>query len=406
MIFFNTLQRRIFREVTRNFLFCATFLLIIVMIGRAVQMRDYFSRLNINGLEFVSLLVYISPLFMLIVIPLACMLSIFLTFLRMSTDRELVALKAGGVSVTQMVPAPLLFACICFFLTLLLSLYGISWGVDSFRSTVLHFARTKAQLNLQPGVFNQDIAGMTLFARQVDPESGEMRQVIFEDTSRDENSRITIIAPVGSIVTDEAVGDLVFNLYNGKMYKLDKGNVSILNFREHTIRLSLAALFADDVLSELSPKEMSWEKLKQDMLSPPEGSNARYLSKVAIELQKRWSLPTACIVLALFAVPLACSFEGAKKQYGIVLALVAFLLYYSLYSAGISLSESGRLNHVVSIWFPNALFFVLGIVGLFITSREGAPSFTSIISTLLLRRKKNRTDLDSARLGTGPGGTS
>lgn len=65
----------------------------------------------------------------MLVIPIACMLSVFLTFLRMSTDRKLVALRAGGINIYQMLPAPLLFSVICMLLTLWVSLHWLAWGI-------------------------------------------------------------------------------------------------------------------------------------------------------------------------------------------------------------------------------------------------------------------------------------
>lgn len=374
------LNRRIIYEMLRNFALCACFMLALVLIGRGVQMRELFLNLNIGVLDAATILLYMSPIFLLIVVPLSCMLSVFLTFLRMSTDRELVAMKAGGVSILQVLPAPAAFSVFCFALTLLLSLYGISWGTEHFRDTVLFLAKTKAQLNIQPGVFNQDIAGLTLYARKVDPQSGELTQVIFEDTTSraTKDSRFTILAPKGEITTDNARGELVFNLRDGRIYRLDHGNVSVLNFATYTVSVSLDKLFDERDLKGIGedrPKELSWSKLVQYRTNPPEKriGDDHFQDQIAVELQKRWSLPAACLVLGLFAVPLACSFEGAKKQTGIVLALIAFLLFYSLYSTGVALAESGYINPVLAMWLPNALFFALGLLGMYLTYKEREP---------------------------------
>ncbi|MDL2314339.1 LPS export ABC transporter permease LptF [Desulfovibrio sp. OttesenSCG-928-C14] len=370
----NTLHRRLWAEMAHNFILCAVFLLAIVLIGRGVQMRQLLASLNLSVLEFLAILTYMSPVFLLIVIPLSCMLSIFLTLIRMSADRELIALKAGGVSVLQLLPSPLSFAAICALLTLLLSLFGISWGIESFRTSILYLARNKAQVTIQPGIFNQDIDGMTLFARQVDQNSGEMRQIIFEDRTQGKNQRLTIIAPIGRIETDESRREIVFNLFHGRVYRLGQEEASVVNFGNYKVRLSLDKLFAEDPLKEVRPKEMAWHELRELAANPPPDEGGRFYNKVLVELQKRWSLPMACLILGLFAVPLACSFESTRKQLGLVLALLTFLTYYSLYSAGITLGEAGRLHPVVAMWLPNVIFLVAGIAGLALTQREGGES--------------------------------
>jgi lipopolysaccharide export system permease protein len=346
-------------------------------------MRSLLVGLNLGIGEFLMALFYMSPLFMLMVIPLSCMLSVFLTILRMSSDRELIALKSSGVSVFQLLPAPMWFAVICYAATMWISLFGIAWGTDHFRTTVLQMARDKAQLNLQPGVFNQDISGFTMFARQVDPRTNEMRQVIVEDTSTSDGTRITILAPTGIVVTDNKMGELVFSLNNGRMYKLNKDNVNILDFDEYNIRISLERLFSGIHLGEIRPKEMSLEELLRIMSEQNPDTLRRFDRKVQIEVQKRLALPISCLVLALFAIPMAVSFEGVRQQFGVVMVLLAFLAYYSMYSLGITLSESGRLHPVAAVWTPNIFFLIAGIGGLILASREGVPAFTMLAQSAI-----------------------
>ena len=387
---FNTLHRYIFSEITRTFVLCVAFLLAIILLGRGVQMRELMVGLSLGVGEFLLVLMYMSPMFMLMVVPLSCMLSVFLTTLRMSSDRELVALRAGGVSVAQLLPAPMWFAVVCCLATLGISLYGISWGSDNFRATVLHLAREKAQVNLQPGVFNHDISGITMFARQVDPRSKEMQQVIVEDSSAGDGGRITILAPTGRITTDNSKGELVFNLRDGRIYKLAQGNVSVLNFSEYNIRIDLEKIFRNVPLGEVKPKEMSWEALLEARGALDASPDNRDDRKILVEIQKRLSFPVASLVLSLFAVPLAAGFQDAKRQLGLMLALASFLLYYSIYSFGITMAESGRIPPALAIWSPNLIFLILGAGGLVLASREGSLEAFSRLQRFFSQRRKKK----------------
>lgn len=389
---FNNLQRYMLGEITRTFILCVAFLLALILLGRGVQMRELMVGLSLSIGEFLLVIMYMSPMFLLMVIPLSCMLSVFLTTMRMSGDRELVALRAGGVSVVQLLPAPMWFAAACCAATLAISLYGIDWGSDNFRTTVLHLAREKAQLNLQPGVFNRDISGLTMFARQVDPKTKEMKQVIVEDSNVGDGSRLTILAPTGRIDTDNQKGELVFNLHDGRIYKLDAGTVSVLNFGEYNIRIDLEKIFKNVPLGEVKPKEMSWAALlaaRDNMEGNPGSRDER---KILIEIQKRVSFPVASLVLALFAVPLAAGFQDAKRQTGLVLALAAFLFYYSIYSFGITMAESGRIPPALAIWAPNIIFLLFGIGGMILASREGSLELIPRLQRVLARRGKKTAE--------------
>jgi len=350
-------------------------------------MRNLFLGLDLSALDAVMLFFYMVPMFMLIVVPFSCMLTVFLTFLRMSTDRELVALRAGGVSLYQLLPAPLIFCTLCGLMTLMVSLYGISWGMDNFRSTVVDIANTRARVVVQPGVFNKDIFGLTLFARQVDPDTQEMRSVIFEDRTREDKNSMTILAERGTITAEPGTGSLLFKLRNGHIYRADGVQFGILDFDEYEIRLDLSKVFSGVDIGDIRPKEMSWQQLQQAPFAEKTPSQ-RFLLKVAVESQKRWALPAACVVLGLFAMPLACMFEGVRRQMGVVLSLVMFLVYYSVFSLGISISESGKIAPVLGLWIPNLLFTVAGIAGLVLTVREQVPTVQAVLRGIPFIRKR------------------
>ncbi len=333
---------------------------------------------------------YLSPFFMLLLIPIACMLSVFLTFLRMSSDRELIALKSGGIGLTQLIPAPAFFSVLCAGITLFVSLYGLSWGMQNFQNTLVEYARTQAQLVLQPGVFNQEFPKLMVYARNVDINNGLMRHIIVEDRSREPVS-VTILAPVGRVKTLSGKGQVIIALENGRIYQQDKDQISVLSFDNYKVRLDLSKLLHGYNVDELKPKEMSWKQLRELFSHPEErtDSSPKYFRKIQLELHKRWVFPAACLVLGLFALPLACAFEGLKRQYGIFLALGCFLVYYTLLSLGLSLGETGTVPPTFGLWLPNALFLVLGLAGLRLVARERRIQIGGVLHVLrLLRRRK------------------
>lgn len=387
-----TVHRRMLGETTRVFLLCAAFLLAVIILGQGVRTRDLLIGLRLGLGEFLLVLFYMSPVFMVLIIPFACMLSIFLTMLRMNAERELTALKAGGVSLLQLLPAPMFFASLCCALTMFISLYGISWSGERFRSTLLQLARDRAELNLRPGVFNTDIKGLTVFVRRIDPKSKEMRGIMVEDAGQGEGRRFVIFAPRGGIITDNIQGDLLFRLYDGKLYRLGQDALGVLEFAEYNIRVSLEKLFANIELGRVKPREMSWGELRrleqeyaEQKLSP------RYGRKILAEIQKRLAMPVSSLVFGLFALPLAAGFEGAGRQTGVALALCAFLFYYSLSSLGIALSESGALSPVISAWGPNVIFLLAGLIGLFFAARERMPDILSKLGGKLKKLRAGKT---------------
>lgn len=381
------LQRQIFREILYLFSLSSGVLLTLILISRAVQMRELFLGLDMGILDTLLLFAYMTPMFLMLVIPIACMLSVFLTFLRMSTDRELVALRAGGVNIYQMLPAPLLFSILCMFLTLWVSLHWLAWGMENFRTTIMDIANTRAKIVVQPGVFNNDFPNLVLFSRQVDPESGGMTQVLVDDRSHPERHMI-ILAPDGRIDTDQERAELVFRLQNGKIYTTDKQGTSVLGFDEYIVRLPLNSLFNSLDMGEVRPREMSWAQLSSISREEALKRDVNYANKIDVERHKRWAYPVACLALTIFVLPLASAFEGLHRQTGLMLALAMFFVYYSLMSLGFSTGEAGTIPPVIGLWVPNILFLLIGSYGISLTARERAPHFVTLVQNMRFKRKR------------------
>ena len=375
----NLLQRRLFIEHAKIFFLSMAVLLLFVLMGRALQLRELLLGLELDLVQVLKLFGYLSPFFLLIICPIACMLAIFLTFLRMSTDRELVALKAGGVSLYQMLPAPLIFSFCCALFGFWISYSLQAWGMGNFRSSVLSIASSNARIVIQPGVFNTDLPKMVLYAQKADPEEGILANVMVEDRSRD--GRMVILAPEGRLEADYEGGNLLFLLKNGRSYLLDDGALAVMGFDEYAVQLSVDSLFKGIDLGPVKPKEYAWSRLfdpEQEKIL--KASKPRMQRKLLVERHKRFVFPLACIILGLFVIPIAASFQGMKQQSGVVLALLLFLVYYSLLMLGISLGESGDVPPAIGLWLPNALFLVAGCIAVRLSANERMPRISDWLS--------------------------
>lgn len=377
----NLLQRRLFGEFVKVFSLSLVVLLLFILMGRAIQLRDMLLGLSVDVGDTLRLFGFLSPFFLMMVCPVAAMLAVFLTMLRMGTDRELVALKAGGVSLYQLLPAPIIFAVLCAGLTLWVSLHWLAWGMGGFRAELLEIAGNRARIVVRAGVFNKDIPGMVFFARKVDPVTSTLAQVLVEDRSRTDTT-LTILAPDGRLGVDYTRGELLFLLKNGRIYNEQGESVSVLGFDEYVVRLSLNSLFTGLDLGPVKPKEMTWDELNALSIDAIAVDDARLANKIVVERHKRWVFPLSCIVLSLFAIPIAASFQGLHRQTGLAVALAFFLIYYSILSLGISMGEAGTVSPWLGIWLPNAVFIVAAVYGIHLAAQERLPRLHDWISRL------------------------
>lgn len=367
----SVLNRHIFRELCSVFLLALGCLMGVILLGRMLQLRDVLMSQPIGFIDLFQLFFYLCPFFLLLVMPIATMLAVFLTYLRMSTDNELVALKASGVSLYQLIVAPFLFSVLTACCALFISYYSLSWGMEQFRAKIFELVNTQTQLTMQAGIFNQQFPGLIFYANKVESEGrGDMRFVFVQD-KRQKGITVNIVADRGRLVADQDKGELRVSFENGNIYRRDGQKLDVMQFGTYTIRLSLSKLLGGFDMDEDKASEMSVQKL-QNLRDHPEDFPHLKIDpfKVRMELTKRQAMPMGCFVLGLFAMPIACVFRGMRQQIGLILSMGLFLVYYTLFSFSASLGESGVIAPETGMWGTNLIFLVIALFVLRLASRE------------------------------------
>ena len=382
------LHRGMFREIGLIFSLCLVSALTLLIIGKFLKLKDLFMGQSVSILDILKIFVFLSPSFLILLIPIGCMLSVFLCFLRMATDRELTALQSAGLGIRNFVFSPFAFSLLCTAATLLISFQGIPWGMDNFRSTTMDILETKARLVLQPGVFNTQFPGLTIFSRHVEPSTQDLKGVFVRDKKQTGEDTV-IVAPEGQIKADSESGNLYFILKNGQIYRVQDRESSIIDFNSYRLRLDSSSLVRDMEATDKRIKHMRWGELRSSLDDPSITGNDR--RKVIMEMHKKLVLPLACLILGMFAVPMAMSLEGLGRQYGALLALLAFLVYYAFFSVSYSLGETGTVDAHYCLWLPNAIFLLLTAAAFYLAARGREINLPARMHTLalMLRLKKD-----------------
>ena len=194
------------------------------------------------------------------------------------------------------------------------------------------------------------------------------------------------------MATDHDRGEIVFLLENGRIYRQEDEGVGVLGFDHYAVRMELGKLMRGYDIGEVKPKEMTWDKLNKLSAAPDtaEEHGGNFARKIEVERHKRMSLPWACLVLGLFAVPLSNVFQGLSRQWGLVLAMGFFMLYYTLLSIGLTMGEAGTLPPYIGLWLPNAFFLAAGIFGMRLAVSERSIDMVSRIRHLdFFRRRRH-----------------
>ena len=315
------------------------------------------------------MLAYSTPYFLTYVIPMSIMIAVLLTFLRLSGDNEIVALKTSGMSIYGLLPPVMLFCLIGCLLTFFMTAYGMPWGRLSFKELTYKIVSSNLEIGLKDRTFNDSFEDVVLYMHKIDTKTKELQDIFIED-KRTQNIVSTVVAPRGKLFSepDEYVYHLL--LYNGVIYQVDVKNRSTnyIDFETYEVRLDIKQAASRLKQGSKRRKEMGLAELRQ-YLNNSSRRDAKYY-KTLMELHKKFSIPISCFALGLLAVPLGIQSRSTKRSFGLVLGLISFFLYYLLLSVGLVFGETGAYPPVIGMWFPNVVMGGLGLYLLIKTANE------------------------------------
>ena len=378
------INRYLLKEMMLPFVINTVFFTFIFLMTKILQITNLIVNYKISMISLLLILIYSIPRFLSFVIPMSVMMAILLTFLRLSNDKELVALKAGGISIYGLIPSVLLFCVMGVALSCIMTVYGMPWGVVSTKTLTYQVAASHVDAGLKERTFNDSFKDVMLYINKIDLKRNILKDVFIED-KRSQNVVSTVMAPKGTLVSEPDKLEIHLKLYNGAINQvnLEDRSAHSINFNTYDVDLDLKKSLVASNGGPKSEDEMSLGELKTYLKSFPK-KNEQYFSAL-IELHKKFSIPFACLALGILAVPLGVQSESTKRSMGLGMGMVFFLIYYLMLSAGSVFGEAGLYPPVIGMWVPNV---VMGGIGLFLLVRVNDDRPVKIKSALDFAKMK------------------
>jgi lipopolysaccharide export system permease protein len=363
------INRYLFTEMVAPFVINLLFFTFIFIMAEMLKITDLIVNYGVGILTILMLLVYSTPYFLVYVIPMSVMMAVQLTFMRLSGDNEITALKTSGINIYRLLPPVVTFCLIGFLLTAFMAIYGQPWGRLAAKKLTFEIVSSSLDLGLKERTFNDSFKDVMFYVNEIDLKQKALIDVFIED-KREKNVVSTVVAPKGKLYSES--DGLVYHLrlYDGMINQvsLENGSAHSLKFQTYDMRLDLKKNANIVRKKGKSRKEMSLDELRHFLNNTSVKNDSYY--RALMELHKKFSISVACFALGILAVSLGIQSRSSKKSYGLVLGLVFFLIYYLLLSIGLVFGETGAYPPSVGIWVPNYIMGLLGLYLLFRTANE------------------------------------
>jgi len=360
---------RILRNYFLKELILPLFLALVVInfvfiLGYLVQIAHLIINKGVDILSVTKLFLFRIPALLTYTLPIATLISVLLSLGRLSSDNEIVTIKASGINIFRLLFPLLIVGLILSLVMVIFNDRVVPYAHFASRKTLVQVGIKNPTAILEPGVFIDSFEKYILFIYSID--GFKLNNVrIYEPQSENKPTRI-IVAKKGEFLPMPEKNMVKLKLMDGSADEPDPNNPQNfykLNFKTYFMTLNLANMKDKDSIDK-KPKDMTIDELRQGI----EKLKLKGIDHAPLitEINKKIALAFSVFVFMLLGLPLAIITRRREKSINFGIAFLIIGLYYLLLLGSEALSLQGYLDPQLALWIPNAVF---GSLGLYLTYR-------------------------------------
>jgi lipopolysaccharide export system permease protein len=306
------IDRYIFRQLAMGLVAVTAGLAALVWLTQSLRFIELVLDRGLSLVVFIELTSLMLPGFVAVILPITTFVVVLFVHVRMNSDRELVVMRAAGLSPMRLAKPGIMLALVAVAMGYALNLWLVPLAHGAFRVWQFEIRNQMAAILLQEGVFSSVGNDLTVYARARDRD-GTLRGILVHDT-REAGGPVTIIAEQGRI-TSTPLGPRVV-LVDGVRQQMERSapgqppRLTVLSFAENSVDLARATR-QEEVRSRDSRERGVWELLEPD---PAEQLRPREIARFYGEAHQRMSAPLTALTYAL--VGLAVALTGQFRRHG------------------------------------------------------------------------------------------
>jgi LPS export ABC transporter permease LptF/LPS export ABC transporter permease LptG len=393
------LDRYIGREVASHAVLGLAVFTFVFFVPQLVRLMELVVR-HSGGFGMVLLLFLCTlPPVLIFTIPMAVLVGVLIGLGRLSSDSEIVALHASGISLRRLLVPIGFVAAISALAALAITFWLSPASLRTLRRLEMKILASQASFAVQPRVFDERFPHFVLYVQDASAAATQWRGVFLASTGGPSGVSVTV-AKDAQVISEEESDRLELHLGPGSTHQYDPRfpeRYNVTTFGENDLAVDVSGSMAAARTSNFTVSEQPTSSLLAD--HGPGWRDAR------VELNNRIAFPAACIVFALLAVPIGVRPRRGGRAAGLILTLVLIGGYYFLWIAGDHWARQGKVPPWAGIWAAN---IVAAAVGLYFFSRiETVRKPNALIAwfeayKLRRRRKAPQTAAAPVSVSNGP----
>ena len=440
------------------FIFSTLTLMGIFLLQFMMKFADRLVGKGLDTWLLIKLVVFNLSWMLVLVVPMATLVATLMAYGNFSQNNEITILKSSGVSLYKMMAGPFIASILLAILLFLFNDKVLPDANHQARLLMQDISQQKPTLSLEPGFFSQEVSKYAILVREINSNTNELNGVTIYDYTTPAKinvvtattGKIYFTADQKNLVMDLWRGEiheadvketglyrkLIFDKHrivmDGSQFSfhqsqggikgerelgVDTMNAIVGNFRaEREQQLNFLKVesnkffFTDSSFISVYPNRVPAvsDKLvlarvldkirtaKNNITSKARSVefSDREIEKYEVEIYKKYSIPTACIIFILIGAPLGVMVRKGGFGVAASISLFFFLIYWAFLIGGEKLAERGFFSPFIGMWAANFLLGFLGIVLTIKTNQEAKTITFNFLKKLVPKRFRSHHETD------------
>ncbi len=410
------INRYILKELATPFFGSLIVIVMVLLSNFLLKNLDKFLGKGISMGVVLKFILLNSAWIFSLAVPMAILITTLMAFGRLSSDNEITAFKASGITFMDFLKPGIIFSLLIISFMLPFNLWILPEMNHNMKKLSYEISRTRPDVEFNEQLLNTLADKIIYLGNRLDNNS--FNDIIIFD-NKYVNNHTTILADKGSfhplqdgIILDLTSGSIHEHLIEKDEYRKTyfenykitipfdelniNNNVNIsrqeremnihllsekINFYENKIKDINSELLKDaylldslrNVISNLdktgaAENLLTYKRIKNkvNQLTLRQEKNNRLIphhikeiNKFSVEKHKKITLPFACLFFMLLGTPLGIMGKKGNMSFSFGMSLIFFIVYWCFLIVGENLAEQDKINPGLAMWMPNIFICIL-----------------------------------------------
>lgn len=365
-------------KILRNYIlfeFIGAFLLslavftFVMMAGNLIKVVDMIINKGVQLFYVLKLLFFLVPYLLSYTVPMATLCAALLVFGKLSSDNEIVAMKASGLSLYK-IASPILV------MSLVVSVYSLFLNDKLVPKAHLETRKTMRDIGLrspaayvEAGTFIRGFKEYIIFIYEID--GNKLSNIRIYQPQEDKPTR-TIVAAKGEFIPIPEERIVKLKLIDGTSEEpipTDPKNFYKLNFKTYYMTLNLEEPKKTSKNIKKKTKDMTFREIREE-IEEIKAAGIADVSPLLARIHKKVALSFASLAFVLIGLPIAVKTHRSEKTIGFGISLAILVVYWLLLATGNICAIKKIFPPWLAMWIGNIVFMAIGAFLLYKTAKR------------------------------------